>query len=145
MLVNGILDGSSSFLGLGGSGRRAQGKIQYKDHADIGFRIDEPDVISQLITGETVALHPLTEHITGSRALQALTHQGAHRGANSRTGCGRNSHGLILRLMKVSGIDKDFMDLRWLPSLVYVFVRPFRVICQYRDPRPILRILLKNL
>lgn len=51
----------------------------------------------------------------------------------------------ILTLVKISGRDRDWMDLRGVASVLYVFVRPVRVIRQYRDPRLVVRMLLKNL
>lgn len=51
----------------------------------------------------------------------------------------------ILTLVKVSGTDRDFLDLHGPASLLYVFVRPLRVLRQYRDPRLMMRKLMKNL
>ena len=51
----------------------------------------------------------------------------------------------IHAIVKPSGTDRDFMDLGELPPLLYAFVRPLRVMYQYRDPRLMVRKLMKNL
>ncbi len=53
--------------------------------------------------------------------------------------------GKILTIVRPSSRDKDFVNLRGLPSSLYVLVRPFRVMWQYRDVRLMVRALMKNL
>jgi Uncharacterised nucleotidyltransferase len=51
----------------------------------------------------------------------------------------------IHAIVRPSGRDRDFLDLGQLPPFLYAFVRPLRVMHQYRDPRLVVRKLMRNL